>query len=45
MAELIDDKTTFKQLLEYIAHIPSATGNVELKTIFDDQQNRYQVVA
>lgn len=45
MAALIDDKTTIKQLLEYIAHIPSATGNVELETIFDDKQSRYQVVA
>lgn len=45
MAELNNDKTTIKQLLEQVASIPSATGDVELETIFDDQQNRYQVVA
>lgn len=45
MAELIDDRATIKQLLEQIARIPSATGDVELETIFDDKQNRYQVVA
>ncbi len=45
MAELTDDKTTIKTLLEQIARIPSATGNVELETIFDDHQSRYQVIA
>lgn len=45
MAELNNDKTTIKQLLEQLANIPSAAGNVELETIFDDQQNRYQVIA
>ena len=31
--------------LEKIASIPSATGNMELETIFDDKQNCYQVIA
>lgn len=45
MAELNDDKTTIKQLLEKIANIPSANGNMELETIFDDNQSRYQIIA
>jgi len=45
MADIIDDKTTIKQLLEHFASIPAATGDVELETIFDDTQNRYQVIA
>lgn len=45
MAELNDDKTIIKHLLEHFASIPSATGEVELETIFDDPQARYQVIA
>lgn len=45
MADLIDDQTNVKQILERIARIPSVTGDIELGTIFDDKQHRYQVIA
>lgn len=45
MVKLKNDIAKIKELLQRFASIPSATGNVVLDTIFDDTQNRYQVIA
>lgn len=45
MAGLNEDIAKIKRLLQRFANIPDATGSVELATIFDDEQRRYQVIA
>lgn len=44
MAGLNEDIAKIKRLLQRFANIPDATGSVELETIFDDEQRRYQVI-
>ena len=44
MAGLNEGITKIKQLLQRFANIPDAIGGVELETIFDEDQHRYQVI-
>ena len=45
MDGLSEGTAKIKQLLQRLASIPYTTSDIELATIFDDDQRRYQVVA
>lgn len=45
LSNSVEEIAKIKQLLQKFAAVPPANGVIELTTIFDDEQRRYQVIA
>ena len=45
MGGVIEYRESIKQILQEYASYPPSVGDIDMQTIFDDKQNRYQLMA